>query len=161
MNTQTCRANRIIVPALIMGGIAFVTPAFGQVTNEDVKLLPSDGEAGDQFGWSIAISDGVVAVGAQSDDDNGSNSGSVYLFDAATGVQIDKLLPDQRRRPRIDGLPPANLLRPQERIQRAVAITRTRSRARTGRRTGARPEFGRCSNASRTGRQCPTPKGDV
>ena len=36
---------------------------------------------------------GVVAVGAPGDDDNGSGSGSAYLFDAATGEQIAKLLP--------------------------------------------------------------------
>jgi FG-GAP repeat protein len=57
------------------------------------KLLPSDGAADDQFGWSIAIADGVVAVGAIGDNANGSNSGSAYLFEAATGVQFDKLLP--------------------------------------------------------------------
>ena len=55
------------------------------------NLLPSDGEAGDEFGFSIAISNGIVAVGAPKDDDNGDNSGSVYLFDASTGTQLAKL----------------------------------------------------------------------
>jgi len=58
------------------------------------KLLPSDGAAQDRFGWSVAIRDGVVAVGSYLDDDNGSNSGSVYLFDAGTGAQISKILPN-------------------------------------------------------------------
>jgi len=58
------------------------------------KLLPDDGAAGDQFGWSIAIHDGTIAVGAYYDNDNGDSSGSAYLFDAATGLQIAKLLPD-------------------------------------------------------------------
>jgi len=57
------------------------------------KLLPGDPAAGDQFGWSIAINNGVVAVGARDDDDNGSSSGSAYLFDASTGAQLFKLLP--------------------------------------------------------------------
>ncbi len=57
------------------------------------KLLPSDGEAGDQFGARIAIDNGVVAVGAEFDDDNGTDSGSAYLFDASTGQQLLKLLP--------------------------------------------------------------------
>lgn len=57
------------------------------------KLLPDDGESLDLFGWSIAIDNGIIAVGSKWDDDNGSNSGSVYLFDAATGVQLRKLLP--------------------------------------------------------------------
>ena len=55
------------------------------------KLLPIDGAAGDAFGWSVAIDNGVVAVGAYGDDDNGSGSGSAYLFDASTGAQIAKL----------------------------------------------------------------------
>ena len=57
------------------------------------KLLPQDGTAGDEFGWSIAIDNGVVAVGASSDDHNGSHSGSAYLFNATTGEQLFKLLP--------------------------------------------------------------------
>lgn len=57
------------------------------------KLLPDDGGAGDAFGRAVAIDDGVVAVGAPHDDDNGSLSGSVYLFDAASGDQLVKLLP--------------------------------------------------------------------
>jgi FG-GAP repeat len=57
------------------------------------KLLPNDGATGDAFGYSIAIDNGVVAVGATDDDDNGNNSGSVYLFDTSTGMQIFKLLP--------------------------------------------------------------------
>jgi len=57
------------------------------------KLVPDDGAAFDAFGWCIAIDDGIVAVGAHRDDDNGQNSGSAYLFDAETGAQIVKLFP--------------------------------------------------------------------
>ena len=57
------------------------------------KILPIDGVAGDLFGHSIAIDNGVVAVGARRDDDNGTWSGSAYLFNASTGAQIAKLLP--------------------------------------------------------------------
>ncbi len=58
------------------------------------KLLPSDGEASDWFGYSIAIDNGIVAVGAHHDDDNGDSSGSAYLFDASTGKQLFKLIPN-------------------------------------------------------------------
>ena len=58
------------------------------------KLLPSDGAAGDEFGCAVAIQDGIVAVGAKRDDDNGSDSGAVYLFDASSGAQLSKLLPN-------------------------------------------------------------------
>jgi len=50
--------------------------------------------AGDEFGFSIAIGSGIVAVGARLDDDNGPNAGAAYLFDASTGAQIAKLLAD-------------------------------------------------------------------
>ncbi|MCH8315699.1 MAG: hypothetical protein IIA64_06980, partial [Planctomycetes bacterium] len=56
------------------------------------KLLPNDGASGDRFGWSVAISGTTAIVGAKGDDDNGSNSGSAYLFDTTTGRQIAKLL---------------------------------------------------------------------
>jgi len=58
------------------------------------KLIPEDGAAGDQFGNSIAIFNNIVAVGAWLDTDNGTASGSVYIFDVSTGEQIAKLLPD-------------------------------------------------------------------
>jgi len=57
------------------------------------KLLPSDGTAGDRFGESIGISGTTAIVGASWNDDNGANSGSAYLFDITTGLQIAKLLP--------------------------------------------------------------------
>ena len=44
------------------------------------KLVPFDGADGDQFGWSVAITPDAAMVGAIHDDDNGSNSGSAYIF---------------------------------------------------------------------------------
>ena len=46
------------------------------------KLVPSDGTASDEFGWSVAVSsDGsTIVVGAYGDDDKGKDSGSVYIF---------------------------------------------------------------------------------
>ncbi len=58
------------------------------------KLLPNDGAFSDFFGHSVAISGATAIVGAHMDDDNGSASGSAYLFDTTTGAQIAKLLPD-------------------------------------------------------------------
>jgi len=45
------------------------------------ELRPDDGNAGDFFGISAAISGTKAIVGAYTDDDNGPNSGSAYLFD--------------------------------------------------------------------------------
>ena len=68
---------------------------FDTITGQQIaKLLADDGAAGDHFGGSVAISGTTAIVGAHTDDDNGSNSGSAYLFDATTGQQIAKLLPN-------------------------------------------------------------------
>jgi hypothetical protein len=58
------------------------------------KLTPDDLDEGDEFGNSIAIDNGIVAVGAWRADEYGDGSGAAYLFDASTGNQIEKLLPD-------------------------------------------------------------------
>ncbi len=58
------------------------------------KLLPHDGAELDFFGFSVAISGATAIVGAWGNDDNGSKSGSAYLFETMTGWQIAKLLPD-------------------------------------------------------------------
>ncbi len=44
------------------------------------KLLASDGSVSDEFGYSVSISGNTVVVGAENDDDNGSDSGSAYIF---------------------------------------------------------------------------------
>lgn len=55
------------------------------------KLLPNDGSAGDNFGISVAISGNRAIVGSYFDSPNGASSGSAYLFDVTTGVQLAKL----------------------------------------------------------------------
>ncbi|MFI4898350.1 MAG: GC-type dockerin domain-anchored protein, partial [Phycisphaerales bacterium JB059] len=58
------------------------------------KLVATDGQPEDALGMSVAIEGNLVAVGAPFDNDNGAESGSVYLFDATTGQQLFKLTPD-------------------------------------------------------------------
>ena len=58
------------------------------------KVVANDGAAFDYFGNSVAISGTTAIVGAVRDADNGSLSGSAYLFDTRSGQQIAKLLPD-------------------------------------------------------------------
>ncbi len=48
--------------------------------DEVTKLTASDGAAEDLFGWSVSISGGYAIVGAIYDNDNGSRSGSAYIF---------------------------------------------------------------------------------
>jgi len=56
------------------------------------KLLAPDRAQGDIFGSSVGLSGNLAIVGAAGDDDNGSNSGSVYIFDVSTGNNLRKIL---------------------------------------------------------------------
>jgi len=47
---------------------------------QEAKLTASDAASGDDFGWSVAISGNIALVGANGDDDAGSESGSAYVF---------------------------------------------------------------------------------
>ncbi|EIP97290.1 PEP-CTERM putative exosortase interaction domain-containing protein [Opitutaceae bacterium TAV1] len=52
-----------------------------KVVIEDVKLLASDGAAGDRFGFSVSLSGDSALVGANYyDGDKGDDSGSAYYF---------------------------------------------------------------------------------
>lgn len=52
-----------------------------------VKILASDGAVDDRFGSSVSISGDYAAVGSSLDDDNGTDSGSAYIFHR-TGINI-------------------------------------------------------------------------
>ena len=49
--------------------------------NELAKITASDAAENDQFGLSVAVGSGRIVVGSRWDDDNGTNSGSAYIFD--------------------------------------------------------------------------------
>ncbi|MBU1692851.1 MAG: FG-GAP repeat protein [Verrucomicrobia bacterium] len=57
------------------------TNAWGQV----VKLTASDAAENDRFGSSVSVDGDVLLVGVPYDDDNGSDSGSAYVFERNTG----------------------------------------------------------------------------
>ena len=54
------------------------------------KITASDAAAGDVFGFAVAVGSGRIVVGARGDDDNGSASGSAYIFDL-NGNEITKI----------------------------------------------------------------------
>jgi hypothetical protein len=56
------------------------------VWSEEQKLTAGDGAGDDWFGYSVSVSGDTVLVGAYRDDDNGSNSGSAYVFVRSAGV---------------------------------------------------------------------------
>ena len=60
------------------------------VPTGEVKITASDAAASDIFGYSVAVGSGRIAVGAAQNDDNGTNSGSAYIFDL-NGTQLAKI----------------------------------------------------------------------
>ncbi|MEN8130986.1 MAG: choice-of-anchor D domain-containing protein [Pseudomonadota bacterium] len=48
--------------------------------SEQQKLTAYDGEAGDYFGQSIALSLDTIVIGAAGDDDVGTNAGAAYVY---------------------------------------------------------------------------------
>jgi len=54
------------------------------------KITASDGASSDEFGQSVAVGNGRIVVGALYDDDNGTDSGSAYIFDL-DGTQLSKI----------------------------------------------------------------------
>ncbi|WP_043589198.1 hypothetical protein [Geminisphaera colitermitum] len=51
-------------------------------------LTASDGATGDQFGWSVSLSENRALAGARGDDDNGTESGSAYYFRGIPGNSV-------------------------------------------------------------------------
>ncbi len=76
-------------------GSAYVFVRSGSTWSEQAKLTASDGAADDEFSRSVSVSGETAVVGAYNDDDNGSNSGSAYVFVRSSGVwtQQRKLTP--------------------------------------------------------------------
>ncbi len=67
-------------------GSAYVFVRSGGVWSQQQKLSASDGAAGDEFGYSVAISGETVVVGARGDDGLGVDQGSAYVFVRSSGV---------------------------------------------------------------------------
>jgi len=63
-----------------VGGAVLVLRRDGAPSVVAQELSPSDAEPMDYFGTSISISGDTMAIGAIGDDDAGSDSGAVYLF---------------------------------------------------------------------------------
>jgi len=86
-------SDRIVVAANRDGdngtdsGSAYIFDLDG---NELAKITASDGAPNDYFGYSVAVGSGRIVVGAYGDDDNGSGSGSAYIFDL-DGNQLTKI----------------------------------------------------------------------
>ena len=76
-------------------GSVYVFDFDGTTWSQSTKLLADDGESSDRFGLTLSLSGTRVLIGAPLDNDNGSFSGSAYLFDfdGTNWNQSAKLLP--------------------------------------------------------------------
>jgi outer membrane protein assembly factor BamB len=71
-------------------GVAYI---FDATTGERMfQLIPDHLNPEDSFGCAVAINDAYAIVGALGDDSIRNNNGAVYVFDAATGAFIHKLV---------------------------------------------------------------------
>lgn len=71
-------------------GAAYI---FDIVTGQQIhKITPSDAADRDNFGHSVDIEGNRVIVGAYRGDANAEESGSAYVFDVATGQELQKLV---------------------------------------------------------------------
>ena len=76
-------------------GSVYVFRYDGSTWTNEAKLLPADGVAYDRFGCVVSLSGNVALIGVPEDDDNGTGSGSAYVFryDGSIWKQEAKLLP--------------------------------------------------------------------
>ena len=83
----------------------------GSSWNEEEKLTARDGEARDYFGISVALSENNAVIGANADDDQGINSGSVYIYqNLYVSNTTNPLLADTDSDGYLDGIDPNPLV---------------------------------------------------
>ena len=103
-NELTVAGNATISSNLIVSGNVEVsnTLSFGSAVNmymdmigyvQRQKLTAGDGAGNDYFGYSVSIDGDTAVIGAYGDDDDGSTSGSAYVFTRTNGIwtQVAKL----------------------------------------------------------------------
>jgi hypothetical protein len=64
--------------------------AFAQWATLENEVVAADGESSDSYGWSVAMSGDTALIGAPSDDDTGTDAGSVYVFSRSAGVWTER-----------------------------------------------------------------------
>jgi hypothetical protein len=71
-------------------GSAYIFERVGGSWSEKAKLTASDGEDSDYFGNAVSISGDRAIVGAQYEDEKGTNSGSAFIFERVGGSWSQK-----------------------------------------------------------------------
>ena len=71
-------------------GAAYVFVRIEGIWTQEAKLTANDAGAGDQFGWSAAISGDTIIIGAPKDTPTGIDSGSAYVFIREDGTWTEQ-----------------------------------------------------------------------
>ena len=84
--------RQFFISILAFIAMSIIQPlAYALSVNEAQKLLAGDGVEDDEFGYSVSLSGDTAVIGAFLDDDNGSQSGSAYVFVRnGTGVWVEQ-----------------------------------------------------------------------
>ena len=61
-------------------GSAYIFTRSDDIWTQQAKLIASDGEGNDNFGYSVSLDGSTALIGAVGDGDNGYQSGSAYVF---------------------------------------------------------------------------------
>ena len=67
-------------------GSAYTFTRTGTTWTEQQKIVASDSDSGDFFGYSVAIDDGILVVGANYDDEFYENAGAAYVFSYISSI---------------------------------------------------------------------------
>ena len=76
----TTRLRFLLVALALTVSLALVGEAAAAPDSEVAKLTAGDADAGDKFGFSVAVSGDTAVVGSPLDDDGGNASGSAYVY---------------------------------------------------------------------------------
>ena len=81
------RPRRILLAMglLVLAALALPGSTEAASFSEVKKLLASDAEVADRFGWSVAVSGDTAVVGAFDESAGGSSAGAAYLFQRGQG----------------------------------------------------------------------------
>ncbi len=77
-----------VVAPLLLGT---AMPALGGDWGEIGKIVANDRAKGSHFGFDVALSADYIVIGANRDSTGGDSTGSVYVFDMTTGVQLHEI----------------------------------------------------------------------
>ena len=78
MRKQLRRFNSMCLTITVVIILLFVSSAIYSQT--EYKLLPVDGNSGDNFGSAVSIDGNRAVMGAYKEDDNGGDAGAAYVF---------------------------------------------------------------------------------